>query len=40
MKEVQEEVKEWLLNQQDWLQEAADLLLISDKGSPRFQCNK
>ena len=31
MKEVQEEVKEWLLNQQDWLQEAADLLLISDK---------
>lgn len=31
MKEVQEEVKEWLLNQQDWLQEAADRLLSSGK---------
>jgi energy-coupling factor transporter ATP-binding protein EcfA2 len=29
MKEVQEEVKGWLLTQQDWLQEAADRLLSS-----------
>jgi len=31
MKEVQGEVKDWLLSQQDWLQEAADRLLSSDK---------
>ena len=31
MKEVQGEVKVWLLSQQDWLQEAADRLLSSDK---------
>lgn len=31
MKVVQGEVKEWLLDQQDWLQEAADRLLSSGK---------
>jgi energy-coupling factor transporter ATP-binding protein EcfA2 len=31
MKEVHGEVKEWLLSQQDWLQEAADRLLSSTK---------
>ena len=31
MKVVQGEVKEWLLSQQNWLQEAADRLLSSDK---------
>jgi energy-coupling factor transporter ATP-binding protein EcfA2 len=31
MKDVQEEVKEWLLGQMDWLQEAADRLLTSSQ---------
>lgn len=29
MKTVREDIKDWLLNQQDWLQEAADRLLIN-----------
>jgi energy-coupling factor transporter ATP-binding protein EcfA2 len=31
MKEVQEDVKDWLLGQQDWLQEAADKLLTASQ---------
>lgn len=31
MSEVHEEVKAWLLNQHDWLQEAADRLLVAGK---------